>query len=125
MNETWQIKEVDAGLVDRIVEKYDLPASIATILAGRTIAEEEIADFRSLVFRPYRILFLLPDMEQAVERLLRARSLGQQVLIWGDYDVDGICSTSILYNLLDHGGWSVRYFIPDRNTDGYGVTLSP
>ena len=123
MNETWQIKEVDAGLVARIVEKYDLPASVATILAGRTIVEEEIADFLEPRLQALSDPFLLPDMEQAVERLLRARSLGQQVLIWGDYDVDGICSTSILYNLLDHGGWSVRYFIPDRNTDGYGVTL--
>ena len=45
MNETWQIKEVDAGLVDRIANEYQLPTSVATILAGRTIAEEEIADF--------------------------------------------------------------------------------
>ena len=116
MNETWQIKEVDAGLVDRLVEKYDLPASIATILAGRTIVEEEIADFLEPRLQALSDPFLLPDMEQAVERLLRARSLGQQVLIWGDYDVDGICSTSILYNLLDHGGgpFAILYLIAIR-----------
>ena len=84
MNETWQIKEVDAGLVNRIVEKYDVPASVATILAGRTIAEEDIPDFLEPRLQALSDPFLLPDMEQAVERLLRARTLRQQILIWGD-----------------------------------------
>ena len=62
----------------------------------------------------------LPDMDKAVARLIRARGEKEKITIYGDYDVDGITSTSILYMFLVENGYQVDYYIPDRVSEGYG-----
>jgi single-stranded-DNA-specific exonuclease len=68
--------------------------------------------------------FLMDGMERAVWRILQAVAGQEDILIYGDYDVDGVTATSILYNFLRSRGARVRYFIPDRMEDGYGLTMS-
>lgn len=67
--------------------------------------------------------FLLPDMEKAVVRVLRAVRHGERIRIYGDYDVDGITSTCVLLNVLKSLGADVDYYIPDRLGEGYGLNL--
>lgn len=68
--------------------------------------------------------FLMDGMEQAVSRILQAIGSKEDILVYGDYDVDGVTAASILYNFLGSRGANVRYFIPDRMEDGYGLTMS-
>lgn len=65
----------------------------------------------------------LPDMEKAVTRIEKAKLAKEKITIYGDYDVDGITSTSILYMFLKENGYRVDYYIPDRVREGYGFNI--
>jgi single-stranded-DNA-specific exonuclease len=67
--------------------------------------------------------FLLPDMTAAVERILRARDHNEKVVIYGDYDVDGLAATAILLDALPKFGLEVSAYTPDRFTEGYGLNM--
>ena len=67
--------------------------------------------------------FLLPDMERAVERLAQAIRAGERILVHGDYDVDGICSASLLTRVLRALNANVECFVPHRLRDGYDLQL--
>jgi single-stranded-DNA-specific exonuclease len=66
--------------------------------------------------------FLLPNMEAAVDRLWRARTAGESVVVFGDYDVDGVTSTTLLLEALQHLGWHVHAHLPSRMEEGYGLS---
>ncbi len=66
--------------------------------------------------------FLLPEMSSAVARLFQARERAETVVIFGDYDVDGVTSTALLLEFLRALGWSVDYYLPHRLDEGYGLT---
>jgi len=66
--------------------------------------------------------FLIPDMEPAVERVLRAADAGERVCIFGDYDVDGVSSITLMREILRHYGIEPRHFIPHRGSEGYGLS---
>lgn len=65
--------------------------------------------------------YLLNDMEKAVERISECKSTQKHIVIYGDYDVDGITSTSILYMFLKKAEYNISYYIPNRQTEGYGL----
>ena len=65
--------------------------------------------------------FLLKDMDKAVERVRRALDKGEKIAVYGDYDCDGITSTVLMYSYLESAGGDVTYYIPDRETEGYGL----
>jgi single-stranded-DNA-specific exonuclease len=67
--------------------------------------------------------FLLPDMEEAVRVLMAARERGEAVVLFGDYDVDGVTATAILLEALEFFGWKASSFLPHRLEDGYGLNL--
>jgi len=66
--------------------------------------------------------FLLPAMDAAVERLLRARLRREPLVIFGDYDVDGVTSTALLTEVLQAFGWQVHHYLPHRLDEGYGLS---
>jgi len=66
--------------------------------------------------------FLLPNMAKAVERLLLARERGESLVIFGDYDVDGVTSTTLLLEVLRRLGWQVNAYLPNRLDEGYGLS---
>jgi single-stranded-DNA-specific exonuclease len=66
--------------------------------------------------------FLLPNMAAAVERLLRAREQNEPLVIFGDYDVDGVTSTALLLEVLRPLGWRVDFYLPNRMDEGYGLS---
>ena len=65
--------------------------------------------------------YLMKNMDRVVKRILQARDLGEKILIYGDYDVDGITSTVVLRRALEMLGASVGYHLPRRLEEGYGV----
>lgn len=82
---------------------------------------EDMNEFLSVDLDNLESPFLLPDMHKAVLRLEEAISENQSIWIYGDYDVDGMTSTAIVYRALKHLGANVRFYIPKRLEEGYGL----
>ena len=97
-----------------------MPKVLVRMLLQRGV---QISDMDAYLHPRLKLLqdpFLLPDMELAVTRVLKAMDEGQEVCVYGDYDVDGITSVTLLTTVLQAYGLSVRSFIPRRGPDGYG-----
>lgn len=99
------------SLFDRILEK-------------RGITPDKKAVFLSPDYNSKHDPFLLPDMDKAVQRLVEAREKQQYITIYGDYDIDGLTATTVLLDAFKSFGFeNVRAFIPNRFTEGYGLTV--
>lgn len=113
----WTMKNNHGSLDDHKTHEQ----IIDDILADRGIVTpEEKALFLSPDFKTMHDPGKLPDMDKAVARIQAAKVAGEQITIYGDYDVDGITSTSILTLFLKENGYIVDYYIPDRVSEGYG-----
>ena len=124
MEQKWIIEDVlDPQAVSVLADELNAPAIIAQILLRRGVENKEQAQrfFRSSIKHLYDP-FLLKDMDKAVERLRQAVLSDQEILIYGDYDVDGITSVTVLYLLLKELGAHIHYYIPDRHAEGYGLS---
>lgn len=97
---------------------------VGDILLKRGIAKEQHEAFLNPDYdRDLHDPFLLPDMKKAVERIIKARDGGEEVVIYGDYDVDGMTATAILHEALTSFGIKVETYTPDRFTEGYGLNM--
>jgi single-stranded-DNA-specific exonuclease len=119
----WQEREADAGAIAGLRAALELPEPLARVLVGRGVESEEAA--RRFLFPT---LQHLPDpdrlagMGAAVERLRDALRAGETIGIFGDYDVDGVTSTTLLWDFLEQLGAPVSATLPDRLTEGYGLS---
>jgi single-stranded-DNA-specific exonuclease len=105
------------------VAQLGLPALLADCLAVRGVVQVEQARlFLEPRLRDLTDPFDFPGMAPMVDRLFRALRAGEPVLLFGDYDVDGVSSTALLQEVLSALGWNVAWSIPDRMDDGYGLT---
>ena len=108
-------------LCEGLARALRLSRLAARVLYQRGLREvEEASRFLSCSLREMRSPFLFEDMERAVDRVLLARARGQKVLVYGDYDVDGLTSTAILVHFLRHAGMDPLCHVPDRLREGYG-----
>jgi len=102
-------------------ENYKVPGAILKILQARGIGAEEMDEFFSarpkLVYDP----FLLSNMRAGVDLLLKAIDDGKKIVIYGDYDVDGVTSTSVMMKVIGSLTDNVTYYIPSRIDEGYGL----
>ena len=122
MNKKWQIYETDDEKIEELKEKYKLNDLLATILVNRGIDnEEKIRQFLEPTRQDFYDPYLMKDMEIAVERIVKAIENQEKVIIYGDYDVDGITSTTVLKKFLKDLGLEVSYYIPNRLNEGYGL----
>ena len=120
---SWELRPLD-GSVDFGEElNAQLPLLVRKLLAQRGISGRE----RALRFLKPRLAdlgdpFALREMDAAVERIFRAADNGEHVCIYGDYDVDGVSSVTLLYTILRAYGIRTDYFIPVRTREGYGLS---
>ncbi len=122
MNKKWQIYETDENKIKEIQEKYQVNKLLATILVNRNITEkEEIRLFLEPTRNDFHDPFLITDMEKAVKRIIQAIEKQEKVTIYGDYDVDGITSITVLKSFLQDRGLEVESYIPNRLEEGYGL----
>lgn len=122
MNKKWQIYEINENKVKEIEEKYQLNKLLATILVNRNITEkEDIRLFLEPTRNDFHNPFLITDMKKAVERIIQAIEKQEKVTIYGDYDVDGITSITVLKSFLQDRGLEVANYIPNRLDEGYGL----
>ena len=83
--------------------------------------KEEIDLFLNPTRHDFHNPFLLPDMEKAVDRIIKAIETNEKIVIYGDYDVDGITSVTVLKQFFKDKGVEVNYYIPNRLDEGYGL----
>lgn len=122
MRKKWKYKELDEEKIDEIVKKFDVPKLLATVLVNRGIVDdEEIRVFLNPTRSDFHDPYLMPDMEIAVERIIKAIDNQEKVIIYGDYDVDGITSITVLKKFLKTCGLEADYYIPNRLSEGYGL----
>lgn len=122
MNKKWQIYETNEEEVKKVKSKYQLNELLATILVNRNIIkEDDIRLFLNPTRDDFYDPFLITDMKIAIERIIEAIEKGQKVTIYGDYDVDGITSITVLRSFLKDVGLEASSYIPNRLDEGYGL----
>ena len=102
-------------------QKFGLAEPLARVLAARSVSEEEVINYLDPTLKaltPDPTTFV--DMEKATQRIVKAINRKEKVAIFGDYDVDGACSSAILFRFLTFFGLDVTIYIPDRIVEGYG-----
>lgn len=107
-----------------VYDGFGFSEKFARLLNIRGIdTREKIREFFDFSPKKLHDPFLLKGMREAVDRINRAAINKEKILIIGDYDADGICSVAILYKYLLSRHVTTRYFLPDRDADGYGITI--
>lgn len=117
----WKPEQLDKEQVKNIVSEFGIPSIVAMLLCIRGIdTYEEIQKF---LYEDEELddPFLLIDMDKATERIFTALNNKERICIYGDYDADGVTSTALLYDYLSAFGADVAYYIPSRETEGYGM----
>ena len=119
MKSKWEYYKIDEKKVKEIQEKYNVNSLLATILANREI--EDIKTYLEPTRHDFHNPYQMPDMEKAVERILRAIKNKEKIIIYGDYDVDGITSITVLKSFFKDLNTEVGEYIPNRLNEGYGL----
>lgn len=121
----WKFRNtsVTSEAVRNAARQNNVPLLIAQILLNRGIPSGEFRTFisksKSGILNPMSML----DMEKAADRIVLALNKKEKIVVYGDYDVDGITSTAMLYEVLANLGANVIYYIPDRKDEGYGINI--
>ncbi len=123
MNKKWEIYEINQEKIKDVALKYNISEILATVLINRNIikSDEYVKTFLEPTRNDFHDPFKMPDMKKAVDRILKAIKNKEKVIIYGDYDVDGITSTMVLKSFLDENGLETGYKIPNRLNEGYGL----
>lgn len=121
MNKKWQIYEINDFEAEEISQKYNINKLLASILINRKINDEDIETFLNPTRNNFYNPFLMPDMKVAVDRIIKAINNKEKMIIYGDYDVDGITSITVLKSFLEDRGIYVDSYIPNRLEEGYGL----
>lgn len=121
-NKKWTLKYKGKITDTDLSDKINISPEISQILNNRGIDNEKDAEiFMNPSLEYLRDPFLMKDMKKATDRIKKAIENNERIYIYGDYDVDGVSSTSILYLYFKSIDFSVKYYIPNRLEEGYGV----
>ncbi|MBR3720485.1 MAG: single-stranded-DNA-specific exonuclease RecJ [Clostridia bacterium] len=122
MNKKWEYYEKDEEKVKVVQEQFGLSRLLATIIVNKGLqTKEEIEVFLNPTRKDFHDPYLMPDMKIAVDRIVKAIENQEKVIIYGDYDVDGITSITVLKKFLADRGLQVDSYIPNRLDEGYGL----
>lgn len=122
MPKSWRFAPHDAGAVKDLSRQLKLPALVAQVLAARGHSSESAAStFLQAKLNDLHEPDLMSNLSAAADRIVAAVKSGRRITIYGDYDVDGVTSTSILWHCLRLAGATVDYYIPHRLDEGYGL----
>ena len=125
MKYRWSIAPAQPALAGSLAKELNIGPLLAQCLLNRGFSEPEpILRFLEPRLKQLADPFLLPDMEAAVARLFQAKESGERLVIFGDYDVDGVTATALLTEVLRALGWVVDFYLPHRMEEGYGLSRS-
>ncbi len=117
----WLVKNIDNTDVQNLKNDLQINTLLAKILVSKGIKTKEAANERYFKNQELSDPFLLKDMDKAVFRIHEAIENGEKIVVYGDYDVDGVCATAVLFSYLESQGANVFYKIPNREKEGYGM----
>src|SRR5215469_13994032 len=110
MKFSWSLAPSQPLLAGRLASALAVPPLLAQCLLNRGLSEiPRIENFLAPRLKHLSDPFLIPDMDKAVERLLRAREENEAIVIFGDYDVDGVTATAVLTEVLRPLGWRMDF----------------
>jgi len=119
----WSLAPSQPLLTGQLIRELPLSPLMAQCLVNRGVTSKaEVSEFLNPRLKLLADPFLIPNMDAAVERLWKARENNERLLIYGDYDVDGVSSTALLVEMLTELGWTVQPHLPGRFDDGYGLS---
>ncbi|MCI8964819.1 MAG: single-stranded-DNA-specific exonuclease RecJ [Clostridia bacterium] len=125
MYKKWKYQETDEKVVLDIAKKNNISNLLATVLVNRGITNQrDIEIFLNPTRKDFHDPYLIKDMNIAVDRIIKAINNKEKTIIYGDYDVDGITSITVLKKFLKERGLDVEYYIPNRLNEGYGLNKS-
>lgn len=123
MPKLWRILPSQPDKVAALCRALNLPAALAQLLINRGITEPTQARvFLDAKLKCLHDPLLLPGAEDAADRIFRAIRDRRRIVIYGDYDVDGVCGTAILWHCLKLAGADVGFYVPHRLEEGYGLS---
>lgn len=117
----WVVRSSNKEKITQLVETINVTPLVASLLVNRGLENPDEA--RAFLFnekQEFHDPFLLNDMDHAVTRIKQAASKNEAILIFGDYDADGVTSTTVMMKALQELGANVQFYIPNRFTEGYG-----
>ncbi|MBU4484720.1 single-stranded-DNA-specific exonuclease RecJ, partial [bacterium] len=118
----WEIAKSNDELKKSLSSKINISKTVAQILINRGLTnEDEALAFLSPSLKDLPDPALLPDMERGCKAIIEALEQSKKITIYGDYDVDGLTSTALLYKFLKQLNADVDYYIPSRLDEGYGL----
>jgi len=119
----WSLAPPQPLLAGQLATQLKIPPLLAQCLLNRGFSEPRVIEkFLHPRLKDLADPFLLPNMAAAVERLWRAREQNEPLVIFGDYDVDGVTSTALLLEVLRALGWKADFYLPNRMDEGYGLS---
>ncbi len=119
----WLISSTNKEYLNYLASSASISPTIAQILVNRNIkTPEQVKKFLSPSLDDLHDPFFLPDMKRAVERIHKAKKNKEKVLVFGDYDVDGLSATALLLDALERLGICADFMIPNRLIEGYGLS---
>ena len=122
MNKKWELNEANDALINKISEEFNVSKLVANIIANKGLTNsDEIEVFLHPRRTDFHDPFMMPDMKKAVDRVVKAIETHEKVAIYGDYDVDGITSSTVLKRFLAERGLETDVYIANRLHEGYGV----
>lgn len=116
-------KNTDSSEVSSLAGQLKIAPVIASVLLNRNIKSSDAAAFLNKSIKNVHHPYLLKDAQKAAERICSAIKTKEKIVIYGDYDVDGITSTAILYMFLTELGANTDFYIPNRSDEGYGINM--
>ncbi|MGD6832098.1 single-stranded-DNA-specific exonuclease RecJ [Sutcliffiella halmapala] len=117
----WNVNKPDQEQVRKLAESLKVAPLIASLLVNRGLDDYETAkSFLNTETQEFHDPFLLEDMEKVVQRIETAIQNEEKILVFGDYDADGVSSTTVMVTALREKGAKVDFYIPNRFTEGYG-----
>lgn len=117
----WMVQSSDETLIETLIDNLSITPLVASLLVNRGIhSVEEAREFLETEKQSFHDPFLLKDMDKAVHRIKTAIEQNEHILVYGDYDADGVSSTTVLLTALRTLGANVDFYIPNRFTEGYG-----
>ncbi len=120
----WELNSVDASLKQEFLNELDCSEVLADLLVRRSFRSvEKAAEFLDPKLSHLHDPDLLPGLQEAVERIVQSIRENEKVVIFGDYDVDGLSSTALLYEFLSFVGKPPETYIPERLSEGYGLNV--
>ncbi len=120
MNKKWEFYDINTNEVEELRRKYNVSNLVATVIHNKNLSSS-VDVFLNPTRKDFYDPFLMPDMKIAVERISKAIETNEKVIIYGDYDVDGITSITVLKKFLKDRGLEVDSYIPNRLEEGYGL----